>query len=110
MEPWSSLAAEAPAELLRALADPIRRRLLERLVSGPSSAGELARRLGLPRVNISHHLGVLAAAGLVELRQRQAVVQPEALTRLRRYFDMALTAAAITLPGPGQPVAITTHR
>ena len=86
---------EAPDALFRALADPVRRRLLELLASGPAGAGELARRLGLPRVNVSHHLGVLAAAGLVELRQRQAIARPEALTRLRRYFDLALTAAAI---------------
>ncbi|MBU1376805.1 MAG: helix-turn-helix domain-containing protein [Alphaproteobacteria bacterium] len=109
METWSGMAAEAPVELLRAFADPIRRRLIERLVSGPSSAGDLARLLALPRVNVSHHLGVLAAAGLVDLRQRQAAVRPEALTRLRRYFDVALTTAAITLPALARPVANVTQ-
>jgi DNA-binding transcriptional ArsR family regulator len=89
---------EAPAALFRALADPVRRRLLERLVAHPASAGELARRLAIPRVNVSHHLSVLAAAGLIELRQRRAKVKPEALTRLRRYFDLALTTAAINAP------------
>jgi DNA-binding transcriptional ArsR family regulator len=109
METWSGMAADAPADLLRAFADPIRRRLIERLVAGPSSAGDLARLLALPRVNVSHHLGVLAAAGLVDLRQRQAAVRPEALTRLRRYFDVALTTAAITLPGLARPVANVTQ-
>ena len=109
MEMWFGMAAEAPADLLRAVADPVRRRLVERLVSGPLSAGELARRLALPRVNVSHHLGVLAAAGLIDLRQRQAAIRPEALTRLRRYFDVALTTAAITLPGPARRVATTTQ-
>ena len=91
-------APEAPAALFRALADPVRRRLLELLVARPASAGELARRLAIPRVNVSHHLSVLAAAGLIELRQRRAKVKPEALTRLRRYFDLALTTAAINAP------------
>lgn len=98
MASGSGSPADPPADLLRALADPVRRRLVEQLVSGPASAGDLARRLALPRVNVSHHLGVLAAAGLVDLRQRQAAVRPEALTRLRRYFDRALTTAAITSP------------
>lgn len=97
-EPWLKAAGEAPAGLFRALADPTRRALLEQLVSGPVSAGELSRRLSLPRVNVSHHLGVLAEAGLIDLRARRAVVRPEALTRLRRYFDLALTTAAINLP------------
>lgn len=110
METWSGLPDDAPAVLLRAFSDPIRRRLMERLVSGPASAGDLARLLGLPRVNVSHHLGVLAAAGLVDLRQRQAAVRPEALIPLRRYFDAALTTVAITLPGSDRPVANATQK
>lgn len=103
-EAWQAAAREAPAELFRALADPTRRRLLEHLVSSPSSAGELASRLGLPRVNVSHHLGVLAEAGLIDPRGRRAAVRPDALTRLRRYFDMALTTAAISRSDTPQPV------
>ena len=97
-EPWLAEASDAPAALFRALADPVRRQLLERLVAGPAAAGELARLMGLPRVNVSHHLGVLAAAGLVDQRQRRAAVRPQALTSLRRYFDLALTTAAINRP------------
>lgn len=107
--PWLAAASEAPAALFRALADPTRRALMERLVSGPSSAGELARRLSVPRVNVSHHLSVLADAGLVDLRARQAAVRPEALTRLRRYFDLALTTAAINLPDSHRSVADKTQ-
>ncbi|MBW8816268.1 MAG: winged helix-turn-helix transcriptional regulator [Caulobacterales bacterium] len=100
---------EADAARFRALADPLRRRILERLVAAPASAGELARSLGLPRVNVTHHLGVLAAAGLVDQRQRQAAVRPEALTRLRRYFDVALTIAAIGSADGLPPVANVTQ-
>lgn len=104
-EAWFAAARETAPGLFRAVADPTRRRLLEHLVSGPSGAGDLARRLDLPRVNVSHHLGVLAEAGLVELRGRRAAVRAEALTRLRRYFDMALTTAAINLPKTPSAVA-----
>lgn len=107
--PWLGQASEADAGQFRALADPVRRRILERLAAGPASAGELARRLDLPRVNVTHHLGVLASAGLVEQRQRQAAVKPEALTRLRRYFDMALTAAVIGRSDTFSPVANVTQ-
>lgn len=99
-EPWPDSLGAASPELFRALADPVRRRLLQHLVAGPASAGELARRLGLARVNVSHHLGVLADAGLVDLRGRRAMVRPEPLARVRRYFDRALTTAAITVPQP----------
>ena len=109
-EAWRTAASETPAALFRALADPTRRRLVERLVSGPASAGELARLLGLARVNVSHHLSVLAEAGLVDQRARQAAVRPEALTRLRRYFDLALTTAAISLPQVGQDVALEAQK
>jgi len=98
-EAWLAEASQAPSALFRALADPVRRELLQHLAAGPASPGELARRMSLPRVNVSHHLSVLAAAGLIEQRQRQAAVRPEALTRLRRYFDLALTTAAINRPG-----------
>lgn len=99
------MSPRPPADLFRALADPVRRRLLERLAAGPASAGELSRALGVPRVNVSHHLGVLAGAGLVDLRQRQAAVRPEAFAQIRRYFDEALTTAAITVTSSLSPVA-----
>jgi DNA-binding transcriptional ArsR family regulator len=108
-DPWLSEAAHAEGDLFRALADPVRRALMERLVAGPASAGELARRLAIPRVNVSHHLSVLAAAGLVDQRQRQAAVRPETLTRLRRYFDLALTTAALNESGLSRPVAPVTQ-
>jgi len=93
------LAASAGAELFQALAEPRRRLLLEALVSGVQEVGELSRRCDMPRTLVAHHLGVLRRAGLVRFQRRHAVVRPECLATLRRYFDLALTAAAIsTLP------------
>jgi DNA-binding transcriptional ArsR family regulator len=48
-----------------ALADPIRRRLLERLAQGEATVGELARPFAVSRPAISKHLRVLERAGLV---------------------------------------------
>ncbi|HEY6277376.1 MAG TPA: metalloregulator ArsR/SmtB family transcription factor [Streptosporangiaceae bacterium] len=54
--------------VLRALADPSRRALLETLAGGPATAGELAALLPIARPGVSRHLRVLREAGLVEVR------------------------------------------
>src|ERR1700724_575685 len=51
--------------LFVALADPTRRRLLERLAAGPTSATGLAARFPLTRQAVVKHLGALAHAGMV---------------------------------------------
>jgi hypothetical protein len=43
-----------------------------------------------------HHLTVLQRAGLVQQRHHLALVLPQGFAPLRRYFDLALTAAAIS--------------
>jgi len=63
---WYGHGVEA---VLRALADEGRRTLLETLVGGPATAGELAARLPIARPGVSRHLRVLREAGLVEVRQ-----------------------------------------
>jgi DNA-binding transcriptional ArsR family regulator len=55
--------------VLRALADKSRRTLLETLVGGPATAGELAALLPIARPGVSRHLRVLREARLVEVRQ-----------------------------------------
>ncbi len=55
------------ARVLAALTHPLRRRLLDMLkVNGPSTVGLLAERSGEAVGNVSHHVGVLAKALLVE--------------------------------------------
>jgi DNA-binding transcriptional ArsR family regulator len=49
-----------------ALLEPTRRALVEQLAE-PSSASQLARRLGLPRQRLNYHLRELEKEGLVEL-------------------------------------------
>lgn len=57
---------ELIAHRFRVLSEPARIKLLDALRSGPATVGELADRLGLSQQNTSKHLGVLAAAGVVE--------------------------------------------
>ena len=48
-----------------ALANPVRRRLLELLTEGPKTAGHLAGQFDLSRPAVSEHLQVLRRADLV---------------------------------------------
>jgi DNA-binding transcriptional ArsR family regulator len=54
------------ARLLQAIADPERLRIIRCLSQGPKNVSEIATMLDAPVVNVSHHLGVLRHAGLVE--------------------------------------------
>ena len=54
-------------DVLRAVAHPLRRRLLDVLrVDGPQTASLLAEHTGEAVGNVSHHVRVLQRAGLVE--------------------------------------------
>ncbi len=53
------------SDVFKALADPTRRQVLERLKSGPKSAGELAQGFPVSKPTMSAHFAVLREAGLV---------------------------------------------
>jgi DNA-binding transcriptional ArsR family regulator len=53
---------------LEALADPTRRRIVELLVDGERSAGEIAAEFPTSRPGVSRHLRVLRESGLVRAR------------------------------------------
>lgn len=65
-------APEPPeGDVFAALADPTRRRLLDRLSSeGPMSATELAREYPVSRQAVVKHLNTLAGAGLLHPQRR----------------------------------------
>ena len=50
---------------LRALADPIRREILNLLKGGRMSAGQICQHFDVTEASISRHLSVLKEAGLV---------------------------------------------
>jgi ArsR family transcriptional regulator len=57
------------ATFLKALASPVRIRLLEELRGGPATVGDLQQRLGLDSSNVSQHLALLRAQGVVVTRR-----------------------------------------
>ena len=54
--------------VLAALADPVRREIVELLAAGEAGAGEIAERFPVTRPAVSRHLRVLREAGLVRSR------------------------------------------
>lgn len=61
--------AELIARRLRAIGEPLRVRLLDRLRDGELTVNELAEQLGTSQQNVSKHLSVLADAGIVDRRK-----------------------------------------
>jgi DNA-binding transcriptional ArsR family regulator len=80
-----------------ALADPTRRRVFEKLGSGPRSVGEIARGLPVSRPAVSQHLRVLKQAGLVADRaagtRRLYAIDLQGLGALRKWLDQFWDAA-----------------
>jgi DNA-binding transcriptional ArsR family regulator len=83
-------------DVLAALAEPNRRRLLELLRRGEMTVTELASHFRITRPAISQHLGVLAEAGLVEVRRegrfRYYRLDPQGMARLRSALDAFWTS------------------
>jgi DNA-binding transcriptional ArsR family regulator len=76
---------------LSALADPTRRRVFEKLHSGPKAVGAIARGLPVSRPAVSQHLRVLKEAGLVAERaegtRRVYYIDPHGIGALRKWLD-----------------------
>jgi DNA-binding transcriptional ArsR family regulator len=58
--------ARKVAALLAAVAEPTRLRVLWHLAKGPQHVGALADLVEIPMVNMSHHLGVMRQAGVLD--------------------------------------------
>jgi DNA-binding transcriptional ArsR family regulator len=82
------LSRDPLSTTLAALADPTRRAILARLVSGEATVSELAEPFDLALPSISKHLKVLERAGLIS-QGRQAQTRPRRLqaARLRDVAD-----------------------
>jgi DNA-binding transcriptional ArsR family regulator len=76
-------------EVLHALADPSRRRIVERLIHSPASVSELAAPLPMSLPAVHQHLRVLEASGVIVSekvgRVRTCRVEPAALAPVERW-------------------------
>ncbi|HET6627406.1 MAG TPA: metalloregulator ArsR/SmtB family transcription factor [Nocardioidaceae bacterium] len=99
-EPMSEEQAGQVAPLLKALADPVRLRLMSMVLShhgGEACVCDLTPAFDLSQPTISHHLKVLHEAGLVDREKRGVWVyykaRPDAMAAILNLF--ATTGAAV---------------
>jgi DNA-binding transcriptional ArsR family regulator len=79
---------------ISALADPIRRQVVEHLRHGSQRASDLADLIGVSRPGLSRHLRVLRRTGLVQVttsdtdaRERFYELRPEQFLALQAWLD-----------------------
>ena len=114
-EPLDEQEAERLAAALRVLADPARLRLLSIIGAHPNGEAcvcDLTAPIGLSQPTVSHHLKVLADAGLVgrEKRGRWAYfwVLPEPLELLRGALAAPVGTGEPSHDRPSHPLVVTT--
>lgn len=91
-------------EVTGALADPVRRAILERLAGGEVGAGQIAAAFPVSRPAISRHLRVLREAGLVTSRvhgqQRIYALDRRPLAELDFWLQRFRPLPSLASPGP----------
>ena len=100
VQPMSAAQAEQVAPLLKALADPVRLRLMSLVASHPGGEAcvcDLNEAFDLSQPTISHHLKVLHDVGLLGREKRGVWVyyraRPDALASLGTLIGSAQPAA-----------------
>jgi DNA-binding transcriptional ArsR family regulator len=108
------------AEVLKTLASPRRLEILHAVARGPIEVGRLAQAIGATQPNVSQHLAVLRAAGIVEAERdgrevRYRLADPDVMVacglmravlerRLTRLGEMAAnavsTSVTVVAPAP----------
>jgi ArsR family transcriptional regulator, arsenate/arsenite/antimonite-responsive transcriptional repressor len=99
--PMSAAQADQIAPLLKALADPVRLRLVSLIAAsagGEACVCDLNDAFELTQATISHHLKVLHSAGVLDRDKRGVwvyyAVKPAALASVATLFDTAALTPA----------------
>jgi ArsR family transcriptional regulator len=80
------------ARISKALADPTRLKIYEKIAAHPDTiCGALVEDFGLSPATVSHHLKVLAAAGLIETRRDGQFIHNCALPDTLKKYTQSLT-------------------
>jgi ArsR family transcriptional regulator, arsenate/arsenite/antimonite-responsive transcriptional repressor len=94
--------AAAPTQLLKALADPNRWRIVELLASEELCVCHLAEALDVPQPLVSHHLKVLRDVGLVESERYRYWTYYRLRTGALEQLGDQLASIATCSPTPGE--------
>lgn len=91
------LQSDLCAERLKALSEPLRLRIVDALRGGPQNVTDLAEKLQVEVVTLSHHLGILRNARLLEKERHGRfivyslhpdVFQRESSTKANEHIDL----------------------
>jgi DNA-binding transcriptional ArsR family regulator len=105
---------ELQAEILKTLANPRRLEIIHHLASRPCTVGRLADELSLAQPNVSQHLALMRAAGVVEAERdgreiSYRLADPDIITacglmrqalhrRLSRFAELSAVAESAPIP------------
>ncbi len=100
----TSLDDPALVRIAKALADPTRARILEAIIRDTGlCCGDVGRRLPVTQATVSHHMRVLAEAGLVESRRVGQQVRVRPVLETLEAYHAALGDLVAALDAPGEP-------
>ncbi|MEM9329239.1 MAG: metalloregulator ArsR/SmtB family transcription factor [Bacteroidota bacterium] len=78
-------------DVFQAIADPIRRDIIDLLADAPRTVNEVADRFDVSRPAISKHIKILTECGLVQMmqkgRERHCVIIPQELSRVSQWVS-----------------------
>ncbi|MGQ0634850.1 MAG: ArsR/SmtB family transcription factor [Planctomycetaceae bacterium] len=103
------LQSDHCAKLLRALSDPVRLRIVDALRDGPKNVSTLTKLLQADIAIVSHHLGILKNAGLVEsdkdgrfvvYRLTREVFEPSNTDHNREHLNLGCCRIEVPARGP----------
>jgi DNA-binding transcriptional ArsR family regulator len=97
--------------VFRSLADPGRRRMLERLSEGPASVGELGKPMAMSLAAVLQHVQILEGSGLVQSRKlgrtRTCSLNAQTLRSAERWISERRTFVERRLDRLGEYLADT---
>ncbi len=108
-----SNAVEDPSDGLDriglALADPIRRAVLVRLLTGTQRPSDLAEAIGTSRSNLSNHLACLRGRGLIRARRAGRHLHYDLVSEQLADVLRDLVVVAATLPACDEHDSSSSH-
>lgn len=107
MEQTERSVAVAKAGLFKALAHPVRLRVLELLVGGERSVGDLAGEIGVEVSHLSQQLAILRRTHVVEARRERTTVYYS--LRDPRMAQLLAVAKQMLLTGLRDDQAMLSH-
>ena len=102
------MSAEPPLEQLKALAHPLRYRILECLAGGELNVGEIETAADIGQPTLSQQLAVLRKAGLVDTRKEAKLVyyriEPDLFAELMAALGQFVSPDALAALVAAKPV------